>query len=374
MSLSARRQSFVAAVALPPPLHGQSVVNRAVSGAVATALQERVRVVDIGPGVQASKGLGYHATRLARTCVAALQVWRLRGSTSRRLYTVYESGAGVLYNAILLWAARCAGAEVVLHHHTAAHALTYCSRFGILMRLWGRGVHQVALCKRMGDDLRRLYPNCGKVLVSSNAYALDLPAATEARRARGPICRLGHLSNLCAEKGTLRAIDLHEELVRRGMNVHLNLAGPIVDASVARAIKDAVLRHPDKVQYLGPVYGEKKSRFFEEIDVFVFLTSYRYEAQPLVLLEAMASGVPVVASSAGYIADMLVDNSAAIPLDADALERACDEVERLWSNLDVHSATARSQYLQLLEKSRAEFDALRGVLTAGLMDDDATAT
>jgi glycosyltransferase involved in cell wall biosynthesis len=56
-------------------------------------------------------------------------------------------------------------------------------------------------------------------------------------------------------------------------------------------------------------YGEQKRQLFEEADIFVFPSQYRVEAQPVVLIEAMAAGCAIIASDVGEIPDMIGDGT-----------------------------------------------------------------
>lgn len=59
------------------------------------------------------------------------------------------------------------------------------------------------------------------------------------------------------------------------------------------------------MQYVGEIAGERKYRYYQNADIFV-LPSYA-ENLPLVILEAMASGLPVVATSVGGIPEIIKD-------------------------------------------------------------------
>src|SRR5207247_9173249 len=61
----------------------------------------------------------------------------------------------------------------------------------------------------------------------------------------------------------------------------------------------------DAVSYVGPKYGEEKMRIMAESDIFVF-PSFQ-ECLPLVILEAMSSSLPVVATGQGGIPDLVED-------------------------------------------------------------------
>jgi glycosyltransferase involved in cell wall biosynthesis len=70
----------------------------------------------------------------------------------------------------------------------------------------------------------------------------------------------------------------------------------------------------DVVSFPGSVTGRAKEQLFEAADVFCF-TSLVQEGQPLVILEAMASELPVVAPSYPGIADTVVDGETGMLLD-----------------------------------------------------------
>lgn len=61
------------------------------------------------------------------------------------------------------------------------------------------------------------------------------------------------------------------------------------------------------VEYIGPVEYSKLPAYYRQFDIFVFPTKLK-ESLGLVGLEAMASGIPVVASKIGGIQDYLCDN------------------------------------------------------------------
>jgi glycosyltransferase involved in cell wall biosynthesis len=113
---------------------------------------------------------------------------------------------------------------------------------------------------------------------------------------------IGFLSNISFAKGIDRYLDLLADLRARGSNVTGLVAGPFDDEKV-RDYVERRIKEIGRITYLGPVYGDRKESFFASIDLLVFPTRL-HEAQPLVIFEAQAAGVPVAAPDCGCIAQM----------------------------------------------------------------------
>ena len=78
-------------------------------------------------------------------------------------------------------------------------------------------------------------------------------------------------------------------------------------------------------------YGQEKQKLFEQSNVFVFPTRYSTEAQPIVLIEAMAQGCAVLTTNQGEIAST-VDESCAYVLIHETPESIADLIINLVEN------------------------------------------
>ena len=82
------------------------------------------------------------------------------------------------------------------------------------------------------------------------------------------------------------------------------------------------------VHFLGYVRDEVElSRLYQDSDVFI-LPSYT-EGVPKVILEAMANGLPVVATSVGGIPEIIQDGLNGLLVPSGDAEAICDSVYRL---------------------------------------------
>ena len=133
-------------------------------------------------------------------------------------------------------------------------------------------------------------------------------------------CIFLHVGRLAAEKGVDRILEAYRRahaLAPAG-TMHLVIAGS--------GPKEAELRAtaPEGVTFLGNLDRHSVlPRLYASADVFVF--SSLTETLGLVILEAMASGLPVIATPAGGVADHLYDGVNGIaypPNDVDALAHA----------------------------------------------------
>ena len=149
----------------------------------------------------------------------------------------------------------------------------------------------------------------------------------------------------------VRAIEIVAELRRRGRDVHLLVAGLLdwegAAADVARTVR--ALGVETAVEVLPPYTQREAPAIFQRAHVLLHL-KYK-DPCPTVVIEAMACGVPVVASRSGGLPE-LVENEAGILLDVpDSWEQlqvpdpnvAADAVTRLMGDHDRWRDAARQR-------------------------------
>jgi glycosyltransferase involved in cell wall biosynthesis len=300
----------------PPPVHGASLVT--------LRLAERLRVhmpvvcCDISPG--AARGLSYHLTRAWRVLKAAYAV--LASPQGATVYLSAAGGSGLVYTAFLAGVARLIGRRVVIHHHSFAYINQRSGLMALVAAFAGPRALHLALCQRMARSLRALYPRAMRTAVLSNAF-MFAPVAARPGAEDGASLRLGHLSNLSREKGLYDVLALQEELQRHGARTELLLAGPTANAEDADRVASAIGRSAGRIRHLGPLYGKAKDDYFASIDAFLFPSRYVNEAEPLVVFEALAQGVPVIAYDRGCIAEQLGDGGGlVVPATASFMDSA----------------------------------------------------
>jgi glycosyltransferase involved in cell wall biosynthesis len=132
---------------------------------------------------------------------------------------------------------------------------------------------------------------------------------------------VGHLANLSREKGSVDLLDTAERAFGRGGRFVLVLAGPAMPNFEAEWRR----RRPSgRVVRLGPLTEGAKRDFFAGLDVFALPS--RADSFGLVLLEAWANGVPVVAYRAGGVPWVVRD-------EIDGLLVRCGDLDGLAATL-----------------------------------------
>jgi glycosyltransferase involved in cell wall biosynthesis len=214
-----------------------------------------------------------------------------------------SGGAGQAYEAVFAALARLHRMRCFLHHHSYAYLGKASRLTAILVALAGPSAIHVCLSAGMAGRLRRLYPATGQQRVVSNLGWLK-QAGGENPSPKRALATVGFLGNISAEKGVFDFLEVAAALEKGAVPVECKFAGPFQDARTERLVRDA-LRTLAHTRYVGPKYGDAKAAFFRDIDVLLFPTRYENEAEPLIVLEAMMHGVPVIAYERGCIGEML---------------------------------------------------------------------
>jgi glycosyltransferase involved in cell wall biosynthesis len=351
----------VASLTLPPPINGQALVNACIATRL-TQSPGRVRLINSSPK-SSYRTIRYHFRRMVAVMVTLFVLAANARDARRRLYSVVEPGPGMLYNLLVVPVARLFGYTLFLHHHASSYTKTRDRRFALLCGIAGRETTHIALSDEMAQDLQALYRSCRRVIVAHNAsHVFDPGGYTVLHRER--IFTLGYLSNLSLEKGLDDVLRSYDAIRAAGLNARLVLAGPVGDASARDLIEKTNRKFGDAIVELGPVSGAAKHAFFEEIDVFLFPSRYRYEAQPLVVLEALSYGVPALVTRHGYVAEIVGPLNTAT--DASTFVVFATTFAEAWMRDPNFAATqrsaARARFEKLAEISRHQTSQLLSLL------------
>jgi glycosyltransferase involved in cell wall biosynthesis len=325
--------------AFPPPVHGLSVANESMRHMLEGA-GYNIRVLDTAAGDAASSRLGIMA-KLSRRLVGFCQL--TKGLAAHRhkayLYLPLSNGKGQYGDLISIVICRSFSAQIIIHHHSFSYLRQPSRLTRCLLRLAGPRTLHITLCQRMRDLLESAYPEVKRGIILSNLALIKLSVATSPRTR--PLRTLGFLSNIVLDKGIDRFVELISQLRARGADIVGHVAGPIEDAQSMRLINAACGN--GAVIHVGRVDARQKQAFFESIDVLVFPSRYANEAEPFVVLESLAAGIPVISTSRGCI-PALIDDGCGLLLDptADNLEPAVVRIMD-WVATPQKFAEARAQ-------------------------------
>lgn len=342
---------------LPPPWHGASIVTGAVRRMLGERLGAAVTIafVDTGPG--AARQL-YHVSRAWRHVRALAALVRFRGRPAKLVYVGGAGGFGLWYQYALVRAAAVLRYDTVFHHHS----YNYLTNHSTVMRLIDRqmrrrrGCRHIFLTEQMAADFVSTYGDAGERSIVSNATFIELGPERPAVRS-GEI-RLLHLSNLSVAKGSVDAIACFMRLRQGGRAVTLTVAGPVGDAATAGAIDAASTAYPEAFAAIGPLERHEVPATMAAHDIMLFPSRYQNEAQPLVVLEALACGTPVVGRPVGSVESML---------PADWLADSAGELDEVVMRVAARLGQAREQALVIFDGSKVtSADAFCSIFTEAL--------
>ena len=171
--------------------------------------------------------------------------------------------------------------------------------------VYGLDASQVAIVAN-GIDLEAYEPK--------RDYSLSVPT------------RISHIGRFEEQKNHAALVDAAAQLKADGFDAVFDLYGV---GSLMEEIKGAVAKKGLESEFSFHGLTDNVPNALGKADLFVFPSVY--EGMPMVLVEAMAAGLPIVASAVGGIPDMLQDGKSALLCEPDAVS-VVTAVERLLSD------------------------------------------
>lgn len=330
-----KRTTILAVGMLPPPIGGQALMfKRAIQ---ALPKHYDLRVID----TQFQKNLGESGSFSVRKVLHFLAL--LFGKMIPLVFTkkfdiLYyclsgPSIFGLIKDLIFLGLLRARARRTVYHFHGAG-GVAFLMRSNALLRVWARLVlfkpdlvlrppgatsDDAALCKAKRE------------IIVNNGIEDPIAMFSEpARKWPDGELSFAFVGLITEDKGVFDLVEIARLLRDSGRRFTMSIVGEGTPKEVA-SLQDLIRRYDltEFVRLPGVLVGQQKFKLLQETTVYLFPTYFRAETQPTAIMEALALGVPVVASdwrAINTIIDQSVNGYIVPPRDPAASYRAIETI------------------------------------------------
>ena len=335
---SGNRKKVLFILHIPPPIHGSSVVGKYIMDNILinklfdcwyVNLTTSISVIEIGK-LRLNKFFKYWS--IMWKALWSIAIWK----PNLCYIAITAKGTAFYKDTFLVILSKLFGIKILYHFHSKGVS-TRQNNFldNLLYRFVFRNAHVILLSKYLYTDIQKyvkeeqvhycpngipVIPDMNFKLLSSNREAKKVP-------------EILFLSNMMKEKGVYILLEACKILHNKGVTFITWFIGSWLDIN-ENDFNDFVFFNnlKENVFYGGAKYGTEKSVYFERANIFVFPTYYNNEVFPLVILEAMQYGLPVISTREGGIPDILEDGETGFLVNKNDLIDLADKMELLINN------------------------------------------
>ena len=344
----------------PPPFHGVAVATQAL---LDSTIADRFRIshLDLADrrGIQHVNKPDLHDVVLFLRQWLKLMSMLFHACPTLTYLVLSQTTIGFFRDSLLIWLSYLRGSHIVLHLHGGNFRDWFVGR-SWLMKLYVQIIlRRVTRVIVLGESLKCQFDGLvdrDKIAVVANGIDWKDSCFPREVAANGSRYRILHLSTLSHLKGALVLIEAIPLVIRQRRDVEFVFAGPWSHVEDKRWAEQFVTEHDIKeyIRFSGQVEGNEKRTLFDSADVFVF-PGVQQEGQPLVVIEAMAAGLPVIFTDRGCLRDTIVNGESGLEVPINDPQQLADRI--LWlldhsEEMRAMGRRARQRYEALYTKTR----------------------
>lgn len=339
-----KKKKVVCLVQLPPPVHGAAIMNQRVVLALensvcfdSTALKLNYATSFHEMHAPVFKKLFYALSLL----LSLLKVYIFcRPAITYIAFSPF--GLGFYRDFFFVVLARCFSSRPFLHLHGTGLSNNR-SKFKTTLLRWMFSKSKLLLISSsLYRDVEQYTTQLRTVVINN---CVDDPG--EQVRTRPQTVRILYLANLDERKGVKVAISVFSKLRALGYSAKLTIAGADTALLSAVALEEFIRnKYPhliSEISIYGPAYGADKNALFVGSDIFLYPSMH--DAAPLVVLEALSYGLPVICSAQGALSEMVTNGESGFVSEGLSTDEYAANVALCIENLDAYSSAARRSYL-----------------------------
>ncbi|MGC1402748.1 MAG: glycosyltransferase family 4 protein [Thermodesulfobacteriota bacterium] len=309
-----------------------------------------------------------------RIAMDPLAIWKCRQIIKRNSIDIVHT-----HSSVDSWccsiASKLVGVPVIRSRHISAPINTNVFSFFLYMKLANRVISSGKIIKKKMVEVNGYDPQ--KIIsiptgVNEKTFSPEIngPSVREELKIRKDDFLLGIVAMLRSWKGHLYLLEAVKELQEKIPNIKLLIAG---DGPQEETIRNTIRDNGLTGTVIMTGYRKDVPQILRSLDLCV-LPSYSNEGAPQAILQAMALGVPIIATSAGGIEEVVKDGQTGTlvpPRDVQALSKAINWAyqnreeclkmahkasELIWNNFTLTRMTDKTEgvYRELLGWGRPE--------------------
>jgi glycosyltransferase involved in cell wall biosynthesis len=248
------------------------------------------------------------------------------------LIPISQSTVGFIKDSIFIWISKGKAKTLIMLHgskllnwHKASSFLVKWYFSETLKNTKGA----IVLGYKLKHIFRNWFPET-RIFVVPNGLAINSHVHGFESGSHSDII-IRYIGSLMRSKGIVELIEAIKILKNSHSKFRVILNGVWRDVQLKSEQERTISDYSLPVEYHGEITGEKKYGAYSESDIFVFVPN-RPEGHPMVIIEAMAAGLPIISTDQGAITESVIDGVNGFIVKPDSPEEIADKIRFLIDN------------------------------------------
>lgn len=338
----------------PPPYHGQSVMTDLLLQSEFKDLKMIHVRMAFSRHIQEIEKIRLHKIWHLFAIIGRIMAERVRYNTSTLYYLPAGPSLPAIWRDILvLMLSRWLFKKTIFHFHAGGVSDFLRSGHPFTSWLYRRVLSSPDCCILLSEHSPRddAFVNSRKTVIIPNGLPDTYPSVPLSSRSENSAPRILLSGTLSEPKGVLVLLRACSILQKQGLTFSAVLMGPFQSYSIEKAVACFVEQNHlnDRVTCTGLRTENDKWKIYMNADIFCFPTYYEAEGHPLVILEAMQFGLPVIATSWRGIPSIVENNCTGMLVPIKDEKALAAKIGELVSNPDLRHEMGRNGRQRFLE-------------------------
>ena len=347
------RRPIVMLAQTPPPFHGQAVMTQVLKDALEESFEVYHVRMDFSETVAENKTLRF--SKVWKLFSILLETVRLlRAHRDAVLYYPPSPGhwVPVLRDWVLLGLCRPLAGCTVFHFHARGIGTFLEQHSWFPRRAWAAPEYAIVLGPSVRQDAEQL----GAGMIHEIPYGIDVEHVDSPHRDGAPV-RIFFAGFHTETKGILDVLETVRLLKERGVSFEVQTAGEWASDALRRRFFEnrSAYGLEDCVAVSGLLTGADLQAAYAGADLFFFPTFFEHETFGVVVIEAMAHGLPAVVSNWPGPVDVVRDGETGFVCASRRVDAYADALQKLIelpSLRDAMGRAAKERYEQKYTRRR----------------------